>query len=47
MGSTFLGILIGEIPYENQSWGVLQRIFTKVVNFERRPFYGQKAMPFL
>ena len=33
MGSTILAILIGEIPYENQSRGVYTRISRKVVNF--------------
>lgn len=34
MGSTILPILIGEIPYENQLRGYLQRLFAKQPNFE-------------
>ena len=29
MGSTILAILIGEIPYENELWGCLQRFLEK------------------
>ena len=39
MGSTILPILIGEIPYENQLWGVLQRIFTKQAKVENGSKY--------
>ena len=36
MGTLFLAILIGEIPYENQSWTHFKKFFTKVVNFEMK-----------
>ena len=34
MGRHFWADLIGEIPYENQSRGTLQRFSAKVANFE-------------
>ena len=36
MGRPFLSILIGEIPYENQSRGTFKKFSAKVPNFKNR-----------
>ena len=35
MGRPFWANLIGEFPYEKQSWGCFHFIFGKVANFEK------------